>query len=344
MKNLTVAVIGAYGSGKTYISQSLQQKQSFESDDINVYVFKQGDTIVNLIDVPGGVDTPEIAASALTSSNAFLLVIGADNPITYQLGEFVVMLNTLSMKNGIICITKKDVADADAAAEKVKMLIKDTVLRDAPIFQMSALSPQDIADLRAKILALSSEDRSNLPATFVVDKGFEMRSGGSVALGTLVTGKVHVHDKIMIVPEPLTRELNVASLQLNQEDQEEVYAGSRVGIGLKDMYPWYLTRGVELREPNSYIDIDNGGIEVEVNPLYKGKIENGAKLTLLNHWQSVDIQLNDVKLENNKLKAKFTANKHIVFNENDKILLVNKELPVRMLRILGLTKLSPIRT
>ncbi len=344
MKSLTIAVIGPYGSGKTYITQMLQQKQSYESEDINVYMFKQGDTLVNLIDVPGGVDTPEMAAAAVTSSNAFLLVIGADNPITYQLGEFIVMLNSLNKNTGIICINKKDIADSAIAKEKIEGLIKNTSLANVPIFEMSALSQKDIADLRAKIISINPENKDNLPITFVVDKGFEMRSGGSVALGTLVSGKLHVHDKIMITPEPLTKELNVYSLQVNQEDQEEVSSGNRVGIGLKDIYPWYLTKGVELRQENTYTDLNKGEIEVEVNPLYKNKIEEGTKLTLLNHWQSVDIELSEVKFDGKNLHAKFNANKHFVFNENDKILLINKDLPVRMLRILGVAKISPIHT
>ncbi|MCW1292059.1 MAG: GTP-binding protein [Candidatus Rehaiarchaeum fermentans] len=334
MKNLTIAVIGPYGSGKTSIVEQLKQKEGLESEDIVVRSFKQRDTLVNLVDVPGGLDTPEIAIATLSFSNAFMLVIGADNPITYQLGEFIGILDNMKFNKGIICLNKIDSADKEVAIKKLSSLLKGTSLENVEIFPMSAFDPQNIADLREKLISIEVEDKSNYPAVFTVDSGFEW-SKGAVALGTLLRGKIEVHKKLIICPEPLTKELEVLSIQVNQEDQKELIGNSRAGIGLKDIYPWYLNRGVELREEGKYKDVKEGKIKIELSKLYKNKIEEESEITLINHWQNVNVKLSNIKIENNILNADFSADKNIAFDENDVILAINKDLPIRMFRILG---------
>ncbi len=115
-------------------------------------------------------------------------------------------------------------------------------------------------------------------------------------------------------------------------------AGDRVGVAIKGVWPWDLPRGVEIRKKGSFKDIKEGDLTVDVIPLYKQEIKDDVKLNLILNWQNIVVTLSSVKRENNIVTAHFIADKNFCFDENDKMILINKDLPIRFLRVVGKTK------
>ncbi|MGC9170684.1 MAG: translation elongation factor [Thermoproteus sp.] len=85
-----------------------------------------------------------------------------------------------------------------------------------------------------------------------VEKAFNVRGVGPVAIGLAYTG-VKVHDKLVALPSGA--EVDVKSIQVLDEDQEEVAPGARVGLALrgieadqlKEAYA-LVKKGVPLRD------------------------------------------------------------------------------------------------
>ncbi|MDP8012836.1 MAG: GTP-binding protein [Nanoarchaeota archaeon] len=337
MNSITVCVIGPYKSGKTTLVGKLQQRKGMEGD-VSFYFLRYNGKDITLLDTPGDMDTPALIASSLSVSNAVLFCISPDTGINFQVGELLILTDTFGIDKGIICLTKTDMVakeEIESLRGKILSLIKGTSLEHLDIMEVNMNDDQKIADIRAKLSEIPYEsDRLNRPAKVTIDHAFESR-GMSIAVGTLVNGKVSIHDDLMITPTPFTKEISVNSLQINQEEVQTAEAGDRVGIGIKGVWPWDLPRGVELRAKGSYRDVKEGKMKISINKLYKYEIKEASNLTMICNWQEISIKLQNLNKQGDQIIADFSAEKNFVFDSSDKLLLINKDLPIRVLRIVG---------
>ncbi|MCL4391690.1 GTP-binding protein [Candidatus Parvarchaeota archaeon] len=337
MNSLTVSVIGPYRSGKSTLVNKLQQRKGAE-EDVSFFFFKYGGKNVTLIDTPGDMDNPTTLASVLTISNAIIFCVSPETGVNLQVGEQIIMANSVGIKHGLICITKADISTADDINKLEKNLlgiIKGTSLEAFEIMVVDINNDQSMADIRAKISAFPYDNESiQQPFKILIDHAFESR-GMSVAVGTMPTGKVEIHSEGIIAPAPFTKEISINSIQINQEDVPSAEANVVVGVAIKGVWPWDLPRGVEIRKIKSFRDIKEGQFTVNVSPLYKQEIRDDVKLNLICNWQNIVVTLKNVKREGNKVTADFEADKNFCFDENDRILLINKDLPIRFLRVIG---------
>ncbi len=337
MNSLSVAVIGPYHSGKTTLVNKLQQKLGAEGD-VSFFSFKYGGKNITLMDTPGDTDSPVLMASVLSVADAMIFCISPDVGITFQVGEIVVLADTLKLGKGIVCITKTDMSttqEIDALKAKLKALLKSTSMESMELFEMNIYDDQKIADMRAKLSNLPYESEMiTRPFKFAVDHAFESK-GMSVAIGTVISGKIAVHGDAVLTPDPFTKEVNVNGIQINQEDVQSTEAGDRAGVSIKGVWPWDLPRGTELRQPKTYKDVKSGKLQIKLSKLYKQDIQDDTKLNLICNWQNCTLTLNNVKKENDKISADFESDKNFVFDKYDKMVLVNKDLPIRMLRVVG---------
>ncbi len=339
MNSLTVSVIGPYRSGKSTLVNKLQQKKGAE-EDVSFFFFKYGGKNVTLIDTPGDMDNPAVLASVLTISDAIIFCVSPENGVNLQVGEQIIMANAAGIKQGMICITKADISTADELAKlknNLSAIIKNTNLENFDIMVVDINNDQSMADIRAKVSGFSYDpDNIQKPFKILIDHAFESK-GMSVAVGTMPTGKIGIHSEGVIAPTPFTKDISINSIQINQEDVQSAEAGDRVGVAIKGVWPWDLPRGVEIRKKGSFKDIKEGELTVNVSPLYKQEIKDDVKLNLILNWQNIVVTLSAVKRENDKLTAHFIADKNFCFDENDKMILINKDLPIRFLRVVGKT-------
>ncbi len=337
MNSLTVSVIGPYKSGKSTLVNKLQQRKGAE-EDVSFFFFKYGGKNITLIDTPGDMDNPTTLASVLTISDAIIFCISTETGVNLQVGEQIIMTNSAGIKRGIICITKADISTKEEVEKLEKNILnitKGTSLESFEIIVIDINNDQSMADLRAKVSSFPYNlENIKEPFKILIDHAFESK-GMSIAVGVMPTGKIETHSEGMIVPAPFTKEISINSIQINQNDVPSAEAGDRVGIAIKGVWPWDLPRGVEVRSKGSYKDIKEGDIAIDVIPLYKQEIIDDVKLNLVCNWQNALLTLSNVKRENNKITAHFIADKNICFDDNDRMLLINKDLPIRFLRVLG---------
>ena len=95
---LTVCVIGPYKSGKTTLVNKLQQKKGMEGD-VSFYFLRYNNKDITLLDTPGDADIPSLIASSISVSNAVLLCISPDVGINFQVGEMIVLVDTIGIIN-----------------------------------------------------------------------------------------------------------------------------------------------------------------------------------------------------------------------------------------------------
>ncbi len=337
MNSLSVSVIGPYKSGKSTLVNKLQQRKGAE-EDVSFFSFKYGGKNITLIDTPGDMDAPTIIASVLSISDAVVFCISSDIGINFQVGELVILANTIGIKQGLICITKADIStsgEVDKLAKNLALLLKGTVMENFEVMPVDINSDQTIADIRAKLSALNYDSNNiNKPFKLLIDHAFESK-GLSIAVGTLATGKLSVHTEGILAPLPFTKDISVNGIQINQEESQSAEAGDRVGIAIKGIWPWDLPRGVEVRQQKSFRTVKDGKIKIHVNKLYKQEIRDGVKLNLICNWQTPQLSLTNITKEGETIIASFEAEKDFCFDGEDKLTLINKDLPIRVLRVVG---------
>ncbi len=88
---------------------------------------------------------------------------------------------------------------------------------------------------------------------------FKVKGVGTVALGFVLSGSISKHQKLVL--SDLDREVEVRSIQMNDEDVDTAAAGSRVGLALKNIEPSDMERGMFLSDkPFEYAETINGKV------------------------------------------------------------------------------------
>ncbi len=338
MNSLSIGVIGPYKSGKTTLVSKLQQRKGAE-EDVSFYSFKYGGKSITLIDTPGDTDAPTLIASVISISDGIVLCVSPDVGINFQVGELAILADTVGVKQGIVCITKSDIStetDKEKLRTNLQALFKGTRLEKFEVMAVDINNDTHIADIRAKLADfMYEEDKTKKPFKILIDHAFESR-GMSVAVGTLSNGKIAVHSSGMLTPAPFTKEVSINSIQINQEEVPSADAGDRVGVAIKGVWPWDLPRGVELRQDKSFRDVKSGKLRIRVNKLYRQPIRDGIRLSLVCNWQTPMATLSNVKKESEEeYTADFECDKNFCFDSTDRMVLVNKDLPIRVLRVVG---------
>jgi selenocysteine-specific translation elongation factor len=87
-----------------------------------------------------------------------------------------------------------------------------------------------------------------------IDRAFSVKGVGVVVLGFVLGGRVDVHDDLRLIPSSEGKKAEVRGIQVNDEDQQTVGRGVRVGLSLK---------GVELKDLDKVSWMDDGSIQLQ---------------------------------------------------------------------------------
>ena len=91
------------------------------------------------------------------------------------------------------------------------------------------------------------EANANAPLVLPVDQYFNVKGIGLVAIGYVQSGKVNVHDEVLLLPANGTG--NAKSLQVMDDDVDVASAGDRVGLALRNAKEEHLTGGTIIVHP-----------------------------------------------------------------------------------------------
>jgi selenocysteine-specific elongation factor len=213
---------------------------------------------VGIVDVPGHRDFIENMLSGIGGIDAALLIIAADEGVMPQTREHLAILDLLQIQQGVIVLTKTDLApDAgwlDLIESDVRDVLKGTVLQEAPCVRVSARTRQGLDELLStleEVLRTTTPrpdlGRPRLP----IDRVFSIAGYGTVVTGTLTDGKLSVGDEVEILPSG--KKGRIRGLQTHKKKEDSALPGSRTAVNISGLSVEEITRGEVVVTTGHYV-------------------------------------------------------------------------------------------
>lgn len=207
-------------------------------------------TQVAFVDVPGHERYLGNALCGLGPSPAVLLVVAADDGVKPQTREHLAAVTALGIRHGVVAVNRSDLADPEPAARDIAALLARTGLAGAPVVAVSAHTGEGLDHLRTRLdqmLATLPLPDPQAPARLWLDRVFTVRGAGTVATGTLVSGRIREGDLLRVARTGA--DVTVRGLQCLREPVPEAVATSRVAVNLRRVPADQLRRGDALVAP-----------------------------------------------------------------------------------------------
>lgn len=233
---------------------------------------------IGFVDVPGHERFVHTMVAGATGIDFVLLVVAADDGPMPQTREHMQILDLLGLGRGLVALTKADLAPPERLAEvatQIRALLAGTMLAEADIVPVSAVTGQGIAALEARLLAAAAAlPRRTAPGHFrlAVDRSFTLAGAGTVVTGTAFAGEVAVGDRLCLIPAGIAA--RVRSLHVQNRPAERGRAGQRCALALagsgidKDRIrrgDWLAAEA--LHRPTDRIDVRLRLLDSEPRPL-----------------------------------------------------------------------------
>lgn len=281
MANLNVAVLGApeYAKG-------LGKKST--SSDFTFYDVKQGENTVTFAEPTKYPD--KVASLFYVASMADTALVVVDT-IDYVLGETIVMLDALGLKDGSIILRNY------ITEEQIMPLIKGTAAEGYKIIQddLNAIRGAYL-DRAAEIGQAGPGDLDAGKGTVPIDHHFDVRGVGTVALATVVRGSIRKHDEVRVLPGD--KKAEIRSIQKHDDDADWAVRGDRVGLALKNISNEELDRGVVLTTDDSVTSTTRLTGTIHLSKYFRAPLKQGTVIHL-GHW----MQLVPARIETAEPKA-----------------------------------------
>jgi selenocysteine-specific elongation factor len=222
-----------------------------------------GNVTISLVDVPGHERFVRNMLAGASGVDALLLVVAADESVMPQTREHFAIGRLLGVREGLIALTKCDLADRDMRALarlEIGELVAGSFLERAPLLEVSSKTGEGLDELRHALEALGPRTVRGTdagPARLPIDRAFTMRGFGTVVTGTLVSGSIAADAVLTLLPA--NRSVRVRGVQTHGASVAMARAGQRVAVNLGDVEVADLTRGDVLAaagafEPTRVID------------------------------------------------------------------------------------------
>ncbi|MGI5912137.1 MAG: selenocysteine-specific translation elongation factor [Syntrophomonadaceae bacterium] len=263
MKRFIIGTAGHIDHGKTTLVKAMtgidtdrlkEEKQRGISIELGFapFTLPSGQKAA-IVDMPGHERFIRHMLAGAFGIDIVLLTIAADEGIMPQTREHLDIIELLGVKKGIVVITKKDLVEEEwliMVEEEVREYVKSTILKDAPIVSVSAVSKEGIADLLNLLEKLAGEVQERPifgQARLPIDRVFTISGFGTVATGTLWSGQLQVGEMVELMP--VQQEVKIRNLQVHGEKVNTAYAGQRVAVNLQGIEVSDIKRGYLLATP-----------------------------------------------------------------------------------------------
>jgi selenocysteine-specific elongation factor len=263
MKRLILGTAGHIDHGKTTLVKALtgietdrlkEEKQRGISIELGFapFVLPDGQKAA-IVDVPGHERFIRHMLAGAFGIDLVMLVIAADEGVMAQTREHMDIIELLGVKSGIIALTKKDMVDDEwlmLVEEEVREYLSATILADAAIIPVSAVSGEGIPELLQEIQKVA-EGIKERPvygkARLPVDRVFTKAGFGTVVTGTLWSGQIETGETLELLPSG--KKVKIRTLQVHNDKVDKAYAGQRVAVNLQGVDIADIERGNWLSTP-----------------------------------------------------------------------------------------------
>ncbi len=267
---LTVGTAGHIDHGKTWLVRALTGKDTDRlpeerargiSIDLGYAPLDLPDgRRLSLVDVPGHERFVRTMVAGASGIDLFLLVIDAAEGARPQTHEHLAILRLLGIDRGVVAVTKVDAVEpktVEVALEEAGKLVPG-----AEVVHVSAKTGAGLDELRAALArAAHAGEPEAAPTRLYVDRVFTLHGIGTVATGTLWSGRIGAGTVLRV--EPMARDVRVRSVQVHDRDVKVAEAGQRVAVALRGVERKELRRGDALVEPGAYRPSYRLDIELE---------------------------------------------------------------------------------
>jgi selenocysteine-specific elongation factor len=270
---------------------------------------------LGFIDVPGHERLVHTMLAGAGGIDFALLAVAADDGVMPQTREHLAIIDLLGIGHGVVALTKTDIASPERVAEVISEIgrtIAGTKLEGAEILPVSARTGQGIDRLRRRLEVAADDipDRSS-EARFrlAVDRVFTLPGIGVVVTGTVLSGSVHVGDRVSVSPSG--HAARVRSLHTQNRPADSGQAGDRCalnlvgdGISKESIHRGDVVLDPDLHAPTDRIDARLHLLPSESRPvrqwfparLHHASAEVGAHIVLLGDEPIVPGATADVQL------------------------------------------------
>lgn len=220
---------------------------------------------LGIVDVPGHEKFVKNMVAGATGIDMVCMVIAADEGVMPQTREHMEICTLLDVRYGLVALTKVDMVDQEwleLVCQDVREFTSGTFLEQAPLLPVSSISGNGIPELVAALNDLCEQVPERATGSLFrlpVDRVFSMKGFGTVITGSLISGRVHVGDGIMIYPGRITS--RVRGIQVHNQSQESAEAGMRTAINFQGLEKTAINRGDILArentlQPSYMVDLD----------------------------------------------------------------------------------------
>jgi len=308
MRHLIIGTAGHVDHGKTALIKALTQmdcdthkEEKERGITINLgfahFNLSSGESI-GIVDVPGHKDFIKTMVAGAFGVDIVLLVVAADSGIMPQTVEHLQIIELLGVENGIVVITKKDLADDDMlelAQLEVAEFLQGSILENAPVVQVSSTTGEGIDDLISEISKLipqlKDKSKSELFRMYI-DRVFNVKGVGFVVTGSVLGGSLESGSNLYLLPGR-AKHFKVRKIERHGVPVKDVVSGDRAALNLSGFKNEDFERGMVLSDKlieETYL-IDTTLQLFAVNHelglwtkviFYSGTFECAAKVHLLN--------------------------------------------------------------
>ncbi len=224
-------------------------------------------TVAGIVDVPGHERFVRAMVAGAAGIDVVLLVIAADEGVMPQTREHLDICRLLSVREGILVLSKCDKADPEWLAlqeEEVRRFAAGSFLAEAPLVRVSAVTGEGLPDLVRELDRAAARVRGKDPDALFrlpVDRSFTMKGFGTVVTGTIVGGTVRTGDEVAILPGGRTA--RVRGLQVHGGAAGSARAGTRTAVNLQGAEKEEVPRGSVLAHPGAIRPTRSADVRLE---------------------------------------------------------------------------------
>jgi selenocysteine-specific elongation factor len=243
---MIVATAGHIDHGKTLLVKALtgtdadrlpeEKKRGMTLDLGFAYTDLDNGERLGFIDVPGHERLVHNMLAGVTGIDCALLVVAADDGPMPQTEEHLAILDLLGVSRGLVALTKVDRVDPERVAEvrdEIELRLADSSLADAPIFPVSVVTGDGMAELAAHLAERAAQTGEKSTAghfRLAVDRVFTVAGAGLVVTGTAFSGRVAREDRLWIAGRD--NQLRVRGIHANNRESETGHAGDRLALNV----------------------------------------------------------------------------------------------------------------
>jgi selenocysteine-specific elongation factor len=233
---------------------------------------------LSVVDVPGHERFVRTMVAGASGIDLFLLVVDAGEGPRAQTYEHLEILRLLGVDRGVVALTKVD------AVEPERIPHVGDLVPGADVVRVSATTGEGLDDLRAALdRAATDRVRPDAPARLYVDRVFSLPGAGSVATGTLWSGRIAAGDRLDVLPAGF--EVRVRSVQVHGEPVESAAAGQRVAVAITPERRRRVARGDALAAPGAY------PVSYRLDVALEGDVADGARVQVCHGTSTVPARL-----------------------------------------------------